>query len=170
MIPPLVAVGPRAPRLAPRHLAAALVFALWLEAGYAAVLIGLAHLQWPIALWQGALCIAAVPPLLLIVVQFVSLPKLFRRQLSRWLTEVLWMAGNVAELGLPWLGWATLLWALEGGAWSRALPPAAGVALFSYLTGAGVLLLFAPRPRDVQTTRLELPVPGLPADQGSPPS
>jgi predicted MPP superfamily phosphohydrolase len=163
VIPPLVAVAPGAPRLAARHVAATLLFVLWLEAGYTAGLVGLAHLPWPTALWQAALCIAAVPPLLLIVVQAISLPKLVHGRVSRWGIEALWLSGNAAEFGLPWLGWATLLWALGDGAWSRALPPAAGIALFSYLTGAALLLVFAPRPRDVQTTRLELPVPQLPA-------
>jgi predicted MPP superfamily phosphohydrolase len=36
------------------------------------------------------------------------------------------------------------------------------VAGFAYLTGVAILVLFSPRPRDVEITRLEIPIPGLP--------
>ncbi len=149
------------PPITGRVLAASLLFLVWMEGGYAAALVWAAGLPVAMALWQGALCLLAIPALLLTVVKFVALPKHFPR-LPKSVLNVLWTLGTVAELVLPWLGWSTLLWLLNGGVWASALAPGGAVAAFSYLTGVTLLLRFGPRPRDVQITRLDIPLPGLP--------
>ena len=154
--------GSAAPPLTGRVLVASLLFLAWMEAGYAAALVGAAHQPVAMALWQGALCLVAIPALLLAVVKFVALPKHFPR-LPKSALNVLWMLGTVSELVLPWLGWSTLLWLLNGGVWASALGPGGALAAFSYLTGLAILLRFGPRPRDVQVTRLDLLLPNLPA-------
>jgi hypothetical protein len=153
--------GPAAFPLTGRVLAASFAFLLWLEVGYAAMLAWAAGLAWPTALWQGALCVLAIPLLLSVVVRFVALPKLFPR-LPKALLGVLWILGTFSEVVLPWLGWSTLLWRLSAGTWSDALAPGGGVAAFSYLTGVAILVLWGPRPRDVQVTEVEIPIPDLP--------
>ena len=87
---------------------------LWLQAGFTASLAIFAHLPWQTALWQAALGLAATLPLLLAVVQIISLPKLLRK-LPPALLSALWMLGNLAYLLIPWLGWAALFWLLNRG-------------------------------------------------------
>jgi len=150
-----------APPLTGRVLAASLVFLLWMEAGYAALLFWVARQPLPTALWQGAACLIAVPPLLLAVVRLVSLPKLLPR-LPKPVVNLLWMIGSVAEVVLPWLGWSALVWLLSGGSWRSALAPGGAIAVFSYLTGTVILLRYRPRPEHVQLTEFEVAIPGLP--------
>ncbi len=152
---------PQGPPLTAKAAAAGLLCLLWLELGYAAAFAAIGHIGWSTALWQAALCIVAIPPLLFAVVKFVSFPKNLPH-LSRTTLKALWLLGNVVEICLPWLGWSTLFWLLNGGAWG-ALLPGGGVALFSYCFGILLLVLLRPRASDVQITRLELPITGLPA-------
>ncbi|MBE9566397.1 MAG: hypothetical protein IMF16_06585, partial [Proteobacteria bacterium] len=150
--------GPPAPRPA-----AYVAVILWLLAGFTASLAIFAQLPWPAALWQAALCLAATLPLLLAVVHIISLPKLLGK-LPRAFLAALWMLGNLAQLLIPWLGWAALLWFLNRGdlACDGALRAAAAIALFSYATAAVFILRFRPRPHDVEITRTDVPIPDLP--------
>lgn len=150
------------PPLTGRVLGATLLFLLWLEAGFVFALMWAAGLPLTTALWQAALCLAAVPALLFAVVKFVSLPK-HLPHLPKPALGALWALGTLSEIVLPWLGWSTLLWLLNGGTWFRALGPGGAVAGFAYLTGVAILALFSPRPRDVKIARSEVPIPNLPA-------
>ena len=98
----------------PPRAAAYVAMILWLQAGFTASVAIFAHLPWQAALWQAALCLAGTLPLLLTMVQIISLPKLLRK-LPRALLSTLWMLGNLAQLLIPWLAWTALLWLLNRG-------------------------------------------------------
>jgi len=151
------------PRRRPSALAC-VALCLWLAAGYAAALTAAAGMTWARALWQAGLCVAAIIPLLLLVVFLLSLPKEFRRHLSRPLLGLLWLTGNLAQLAVPWLGWSLLLFLLNrpGLSAGEALLAGGAIAAFSYLTGVAVLVLAHPRPRDVVVTRVEIALAELP--------
>jgi hypothetical protein len=140
-----------------------LLFLVWLEAGYAVALRLVAGLPWGTAAWQAAVSMVAVVPLLLAVLHLLSLPKLLRR-LPRAMMVLWWNLATLAEFLLPWLGWAALIWFANYGelAWATALRAGAAIAAFSYITGLGIIVRFRPRPGDVELTRLEIPVAGLP--------
>lgn len=142
-----------------------LLLLLWLEAGYVATLTAIIGMPWARAAWQAALCVAAIAPLLLLVVFLISLPKGFRRHLARPLLGLFWVVGNIGQLVVPWLGWSALLHALNTPQLSAgdALIAGGAVAWFSYLTGVAVILLLHPGARDVVVTRLDLALPALPA-------
>ncbi len=164
--------GPRSQK-APRgagQLAALALVVLWYEIGCAAILRLLASLSWPAALWQGGLCVVASVPLLLLVLKAVQFPKLLwsARQASFAPRALLACVGAVvalAELLLPWLGWSAVIWLANAGRLSAGAAVGSGwaIGMFSYLTCLGLVLAFRPRPRDVQVTRLEIPIPELPA-------
>ena len=144
---------------------AVIIFLAWLEAGYAVALALFAQLSAYAALWEAAACIAAIPLLLSAVIAFLALPK-YVQGLPGSVRTAAWVGGGAAEIALPWLGWSWLLHLLNGGdlSWPAALRAGAAVALFSYLTGFLLLLRFRPRPRDVEVTRLEIPIRGLPEE------
>lgn len=136
---------------------------IWLTAGSAASLRLAAGLPWTAALWQGALCVAAALPLLVLVVRVVALPKGLLRSHAR-LYLILSFGTELLEYLLPWLGWAALLWLLNRGRLEAgdALAAAGAVALFSYATGLAVVLALRPSVRDVEVTEIEVPIPDLP--------
>jgi hypothetical protein len=157
--------SPTSPQLSGPSTVAYLIFLLWLELGYAVALAILPGLSWRAAVWQGAVCVAAIIPLLLAVVEVVAIPKRLGRVPAA-VMRAIWTLGGLAELMLPWLGWAAVLWLINRGAlsWPVAFRSGAGIAMFSYLTGAGLVLWFRPRPEQVQLSSLEIPIPGLPPE------
>jgi len=110
-----------------------------------------------------ALCLAAGPPLLALVLKALGIPKRLRR-VPRWGWAVLDAAFGLLQFALPWLGWALLLWVSNRHRlpFASALWLSASIALVSYLTGSALVLAFRPRPRSVELTRLEVGIPGLP--------
>jgi hypothetical protein len=136
---------------------------LWLEAGYAAALRLLAGLPARSALWQGAVCVAAIFPLLACVLLALALPKRIRWR-ARAVVWGLWAFGSFAQFVLPWAGWVIIVRLMNLGSisWAAALRAGTAIALFSFLTGSALLLIFRPRPEDVIVTRLDVPLPGLP--------
>jgi predicted MPP superfamily phosphohydrolase len=154
--------SPSVPKLTPRVVGGTLAFLLWLVLGYAAILWRVGELSLGTALWQGALYLVAVPFLLLLVVLLVSLPKPFHKVLPRPVLAGFWIFGGLSELFAPWLGWSLLIWLLNAHT-PRALALGGELALFSYLTGVAIMVVFGPRPRTVQITTLDLPIAGLPA-------
>ncbi len=146
-----------------REAAVSLLLLLWLEAGYALALRLLAGLAWPAALWQAAVCVLAGGVLLLAVIVVLSAPK----KLARVSQAAYRAAGpfmGLAQYGLPWLGWAALIWWLNGGdlAPFSALRSGAAVSLFSYLTGLAVVVRLRPRASEVEITRTDVVVDRLP--------
>ena len=142
-----------------------LLLLLWLEAGYVATLTAIIGMPWARAAWQAALCVAAIAPLLLLVLFLISLAKGFRRHLSRPLLGLFWVVGNIGQVVVPWLAWSALVHALNTPQLSTgdALIAGGALAWFSYLTGIAVILLLHPGAREVVVTRLELALPSLPA-------
>jgi len=136
---------------------------LWLEAGYAALLRLLAQLPWRAALWQGGLCVLASSVLLLLVINVLSAAKKIH-SLPRSVGARLWVLLDASQFAIPWLGWTALLRLMNAGhlSWPQALWAAASIAAFSYLTGFAIILILRPKPRNVQITRHEVPVHGLP--------
>lgn len=139
-----------------------LLFLVWLEAGYTAAIALFAPLAWTQAAWQAALLVATAAPLLLAVLAVLSVPR--RLRLPRTLLRLLWAIGSVGEFALPWLAWSGLFWLLNGGreSWGAALRASGAVAVLSYLTGLWLVLHFHPRAEDVEITRLDIPIRGLP--------
>jgi predicted MPP superfamily phosphohydrolase len=139
------------------------VFVVWLLAGYAVALALVAGLPLPVAAWQGALCLAANPALLFLVIKVVGLPKRLR-WVPRSAFTLLGTAIALGQFVLPWLGWTLLLWLLNYGrfSWAEAAAAAAAVACFSYITGFAVIALLHPRASDVVTTHRDIAIPGLP--------
>jgi len=152
----------RAPPLTFGRAAAGLLFLLWLELGYALLLRALVPTGWCASFWQAALCVAAIVPLTAATIGFISAPK-YLSGASRRAVTVLWTVAQMFEAFLPWLAWSTLLRLAGPSSWPAALCGGGGITIFSYLTGAMLLVLLRPRPGQVELTRLELPVPGLPA-------
>lgn len=145
------------------RVGALLLLFLWLGAGYLALLRLLVRLPWATALWQSGLCVIAGPVLLLLVVRLLSsvkavhlLPRLFRSPLCLLL--------DLSQFALPWLGWSALLRLMNAGrlSWPQAVWAAASIAVFSYLTALALILIFRPRPEDVEITRHEVPLQCLP--------
>jgi len=147
-----------------RQVAGLALVVLWFEIGCAAILRLLASLSWPAALWQGGLCVVASVPLLLLVLKAVRLPKLLW-SVPRGIHACVGAVVALAQFVLPWLGWSAVVWLANAGRLSAAAALGTGgaIAAFSYLTCLGLVLAFRPRPRDVQVTRLEIPIPELPA-------
>lgn len=145
-----------------RSAAAHLLFLVWLEAGYAGGIALFAGRSWRTALWQAAACIAVAVPVLRSLLALLSLPR--HLQLDRPGLRRLWNTGYLLQFVLPWLFWAVWLWLLNTGhlSWLNALKGSGAVAVFSYLTGFGLVLLLRPKLGDVEITQLEIPVAGLP--------
>ncbi len=152
-------------RAAPGHTATWVygAFVLWLLAGYAAALALILRFHLAAALWQGALCVAANPLLLYVVVKLLSVTK------RVW--GLLWRAFAalgailfVAQFVIPWLGWLALLRLLNPDilSWADAAGAAAAIAGFSYATGFALIAALHPRARDVEVTEHDVPIPGLP--------
>ncbi len=135
---------------------------LWLEAGYAVGLRLTIGVTWGAALWQGAVCLAAVGALLLAVLHLLSVPKLLR-QLPRAVVVLSWRLAGLVEFLVPWAGWSGVIWLLNRGATrAEALYAGAAIAVFSYLTGIALVVRFRPRAADVEVTELDIPIAGLP--------
>ena len=141
-----------------------IIFVLWLEGGYLASLVVFARVRPATALWQAAICIIAIPPLLFLVLRVLNFPKRFLRSLPKAAIRVVGAVAGTAQFMLPWAGWTVLLWAINRGSmtWAAALRGGASVAGFSYLTGFGLVLLFGARTREVEMSRFDIPVAGLP--------
>jgi len=143
--------------------AACVLFLVWLEIGYAAALRLLGGLPWIAAGWQGAACIAAIPVLLFVVLEILTIPKRLGR-LPREALAATWALTNLVQFALPWLGWAGLVWLVNRGtlSWAVSLRSAAGITILSYLTGVALILRFRPAPEATEVTRLETPISDLP--------
>ncbi len=155
--------SPRPSSVRPRQVAALVLLALCLVAGYAAVLRVAAQLPWSAAAWQASVCLAASPALLALVIKVISFPKR-RWLLSRAAIAVTGWTIGIAQFVLPWLGWSALLWLMNRGALGlpAALSAGAGVAALSYIAGGCIIAILRPRARDVHITRHDIPIPGLP--------
>ena len=154
--------GPAAPSRLSLSAAGCIALLLWLEAGYAVGLKLIVGSAWGTALWQGAVCLAAVGVLLLAVLHLLSVPKLLRR-LPRSVVVLSWRLAASVEFLVPWAGWSGLIWLLNRGATrAEALYAGAAIAVFSYLTGIALVVRFRPRATDVELTELDIPIVGLP--------
>jgi len=140
-----------------------LVLALWLAAGCAISVRMFTGIGWAAA-WQGAVCAVMSGPFLAAVIAVLAAPKKLAR-ISRRAYIATWPFMSLAQYGLPWLGWSALIWGLNGGEVSRlaALHAGAGVAIFSYVNGFVAMLMLRPRVGDVEVTRFDVFVDGLPA-------
>ncbi len=135
---------------------------LWLYAGYAALLWagGAGKGSW----WQALSCLGAAPFLLWVVLKVLGAPKRLLRRLPRPAARAVRAVTAALQFALPWLGWWALLALLNPGLPSPAAARLGGyIALFSYLTGIALAFAARPRPRDVTVTRVEAPLPHLPA-------
>jgi len=138
-------------------------FILWLECGYAVALRLTTGLPWTTSTWQAAICLAAIGPLLLAVMNVVAGPKVLGR-LPAAAFHVLRHVGGLGEFAIPWLGWAALIRVMNAGdlRWIAAFRSAGAIAVFSYLTGAALLLRFRPTAADVEVTEVTIDLPNLP--------
>jgi predicted MPP superfamily phosphohydrolase len=136
---------------------------VWVQMGYTAALRFVVGLPWLTSFWQGALCLAASAPLLLIVIKVVSLPKSLRT-LPRPAFVALGAGAFLAQFALPWVGWTALLYALNGGhlGLMDAVAGGSGVAWFSYVTGLALVAALHPRACDVEVTHHDVEITGLP--------
>ena len=148
-------------QLSPAGLVGLLV---WLGAGYAAALAGFAGLPWGAAVWQGAVCVAAIPVLLFLVLSLIALPKRVHLSSLRALAR-LTAPMAIGQFALPWAGWSALVRVLNGQGlpWATAWAAGGAIAAFSYLTGLGLIALFRPRPEEAEVTQVEVGLAGLPA-------
>ncbi len=143
--------------------AAVLLLIGWLLVSYTVALRLTLDLLWPRAAWQSVACLLAAPVLVTMVVKVIGAPRK-SAHVTRRIYQGIFPGLVVGQYVLPWLGWSTLLWFINGGGIARAQALSAGgvITILSYLSGLVLALALRPRAGDVDVTHLEVPIRNLP--------